>query len=58
MWRHRPGVLVVFIYVINGGRDLSQYIKKGVSSFERVRPSSRGEPSPQQVAVGHLVCRE
>ena len=27
---------------------------KGASLFGRVHPRSRGEPSPQQVAVGHL----
>ena len=48
-----PGCLWCSFLFVNGGRDLSQYTK-GASSFGPVRPRSRGEPSPRQVAVGHL----
>ena len=48
-----PGYLWFSFLFVNGGRDLPLYVK-GASSFGRVRPRSRGEPSPRQVAVGHL----
>ena len=47
--RRRSGVLVVFFSFVNGGRDLSQYIKR--VSFGQKRPRSQGEPSSRPAAA-------
>ena len=43
-----------FLFVRKWGEGPVTVHKKGASSFGRVRPRSRGEPSHRQVAVGHL----
>ena len=50
MWRRRSGVLVVFFSFVNGGRDLSQHIKKAFRSGKSVHVR---EVSP---VPGRLLC--